>query len=86
MDPVTDSIEHLTRQRDDLASQIEALEAVVGGSSTSGIREFRRQRLRQLESRHRSVAERIRRLEARPQDVIRAYAAGGSEVRQGVSV
>lgn len=70
------TIDHLCAQKRALAAEIEILEATAAASSTPGIREFRRTRLRQLEAQFETLSYRLRRLDTSPTPEIDAHTLG----------
>ena len=78
MEPTDATIRQLREQELTLAQQIDALEQTAAASSTPGIREFRKTRLRQLHGRRMELSERLRRLEVSPGPATDAYMLGAA--------
>ena len=76
MEPTKETIDQLHEQEQMLCEQIAGLEETVAASSTPGIREFRKTRLRQLQGHYRELSERLRRLETSSKPVFEAYMLG----------
>ena len=76
MEPTKETIDQLHEQEQTLCEQIACLEERVAASSTPGIREFRRTRLRQLQGLHRELSARLRRLQNSTKPAFEAYMLG----------
>lgn len=76
MEPTKETIDQLREQERLLREQIAGLEETVAASSTPGIREFRKTRLRQLQGRHLELSERLSRLSSSTKPVFDAYMLG----------
>lgn len=73
MDNTPSKICQLQQQERALAEEIAQLEATADASSTAGIREFRRTRVRQLEDQRVALAHRLRRLDEAPIPDVEAH-------------
>jgi hypothetical protein len=78
METTNNSIEGLREQENDLCNRIAELEETVAASSTAGIREFRMTRLRQLQSLHGELNDRLRRLQFSTSPTTDAYLLGSA--------
>lgn len=78
MEPDQTTIRQLREQELALSDQIARLEETVAASSTAGIREFRRTRMRQLDVLRAALADRLRRLAASPEPAVEAYMLGAA--------
>ena len=76
MEPTKETIDQLHEQARNLCEQIACLEERVAASSSPGIREFRKTRLRQLQGLHRELNGRLSRLQSSTKSVLDAYVLG----------
>jgi hypothetical protein len=76
MEPTKETIDQLHEQEQILCEQIACLEERVAASSTPGIREFRKTRLRQLQGLHRELSGRLSRLKTSTKPAVDAYMLG----------